>query len=274
MIIKQTGVEYGDLLNYTLAINENKIGVIPKKYSSSDATEGDGRRTINSIVSLLEFSFFAYSASPKVNHTIRICRMVSTAVDVLNTKTFSYEHKHLVFKFIHDNVLQMLEKNKMSALREVESLYLLSSLSQIGKEYWLPEPTIAKHFLIEIDKDTWEYYRHDFLSHFAITVLLSYIKAKVRYDRLRAFIQSQALEKFKYARAHGANDAEILMLFLDLIVCPYIDLATKSAAAKMFGIDAAQLADIQSVNDYWFTAWGEEFRLSKELDAKRSREVY
>lgn len=273
-IIKESEVEYGDLLNYTFAVVENKIDLIHKAFVSSDAEYVDRRRMVNSIVSLLEFAFFAYSASPKVNHTIRMCRMIATSVDFLTARAFSHELKHILFKFVHDNVLEMLEKNKMSAYREVESLYLLIVLSRIGREYWLPEQSIAKHFLIEFDDAADVYNRTEFLSHFSITVLLSYMKNKVRYAKLRAFMERQAIAKLDYVKAHCPNDAEALMLFLDLIVCPYVEPATKTAAGAIFGFDAAELAKVQGVNDHWFTAWGEKFDLAKELDAKRSREVY
>lgn len=273
-IIKESKVEYGDLLNYTFAIIENKIDLIHKAYVSSGSQDDDRRRMVKSVISLLEFAFFAYSASPKVNHTVRMCRMITTAVDFLAAGKFSYELKHLLFKFVHDNVLAMLEKNKMSAHREVESLYLLIVLSRIGREYWLPEKAIAKHFLIEFDDTAEVYSRTEFLSHFSITVLLSYIKNKVRYDKLRTFIEKQAIAKLDHVKAHCPNHAEALMLFLDLIVCPYVDPATKTAAGAIFGLDSANLAEVQGVNDQWFTAWEHKFDLAKELDAKRSREVY
>lgn len=273
-IIKESNVEYGDLLNYTFAIVENKIDLITKAYLSSDAADADRRRMVHVVMSLLEFAFFAYSASPKVNHTIRMCRMITKSVDFLADRDFSRELKHLLFKFVHDNVLEMLEKNKMVAHREVESLYLLIVLSRIGREYWLPEEAIAKHFLINWDGDAGAYCRDEFLNHFSITVLLSYIKSKVRYDKLRAFIEAQALAKLDFVKIHCPNDAEALMLFLDLAVCPYVSPATKISAGAIFGLDAMQLAEVQAVNDHWFTAWGDKFDLTKELDAKRSRDVY
>ncbi len=273
-VIKEAQVDYGDLLNYTFAVIENKIELIHKTYLSSDATDDDRRRMVKSSVSLLEFSFFAYSASPKVNHTIRMCRMITSCVSFLTNRHFSHELKHLLFKFIHDNVLEMLAKNKMSPFREVESLYLLIVLPSIGREYWLPEQAIAKHFLINFNDASQVYSRLDSLSHFSITVLLSYIKNKVRYLKLKKFIENQALAKLHYVKAHCPNDAEALMLFLDLIVCPYVTPATRASAGAIFGLDAGELAEIQSINKHWFTAWGDKFDLAKELDAKRSRDVY
>ena len=112
------------------------------------------------------------------------------------------------------------------------------------------------------------------MSHFSITVLLSYIKDKIRYASLKAFVEEHVIFKLNYMKAHCHDDAEAMILLLDLIVCPYISAATKDAIGLIFGIDTAALVAVQKVNDHWFTAWGNKFDLGKELDAKRSREVY
>ena len=199
--------------------------------------------------------------------------MITASTDFLCVNSLPYELKHLLFKYVHDNVLQQLEKNAMNAHCEVESLYLLISLSQIGREYWLPESVLLRHFLITEDA-THKYQRVGFMSHFSITVLLSYIKDKVRYAKLKAFTEEHIIRKLEYVKAHCHNDSEAMILLLDLIVCPYISTITKGAMGQIFGLDATTLATIQKANDHWFTAWGGKFDLGKELDAKRSREVY
>jgi hypothetical protein len=274
-VIKDAGVKYGDLLNYTFAILENKLEKLLKAYESSDRGDRDRKRLTQALLATMEFAFFIYSASPKVNHTIRLCRMIATSVEYMQAQRLLHEQKHILFKYIHDNIMQQLKKNTMSVHREVESLYLLISLSQIGRQYWLPTPLILRHFLIEEHKDTKEYIRPSgFMNHFSITVLLSYIKKKVRYEKLRSFIEAHVIAKLEYMRAHCPNDAETLILFLDLVSCPYISSNTKDRIGSIFGLDTAELASVKSVNDHWFTAWEEKFNLGKELDAKRSREVY
>ena len=273
--IKEAGVTYGDLLNYTFAIMENKIEKLFKAYIESDKTDRDRKFLSNALLAIMEFAFFAYSASPKVNHTIRICRMITTSVDFVHTRGLPYEQKHLLFKYVHDNVMQQLEKNTMSEHREVESLYLLISLSLIGREYWLPVSVLLRHFLIEEEDKTGVYIRPTgFMNHFSVTILLSYIKDKVRYAKLKAFVEAEILAKLQHMKAHCPDDAETLIMLLDLIVCPYISTATKDAIGQIFGLNAASLASVQATNDHWFTAWGDKFDLGKELDAKRSREVY
>lgn len=273
-VIKETSVTYGELLNYTLAITENKLEKLFQSYLECDKKIRDEKHLLNSLLAIMEFAFFVYSASPRVNHSIRLCRMITASVEFLYVNTLPYELKHLLFKYVHDNVLQQLEKNAMSAYREVESLYLLISLSQIGREYWLPESVLLRHFLISKDDATGEYHRSGFMSHFSITVLLSYIKDKIRYASLKAFVEEHVIFKLNYMKAHCHDDAKAMILLLDLIVCPYISAATKDAIGLIFGIDTAALVAVQKVNDHWFTAWGNKFDLGKELDAKRSREVY
>jgi hypothetical protein len=273
--LKESSVTYGDLLNYTFAIVESRIEMLFKAYVASDKSDRDRKRLSNALLAIMEFAFFAYSASPKINHTIRLCRMITISVDFLHSQVMPYELKHLLFKYVHDNVMQQLEKTTMSVHREVESLYLLISLSQIGREYWLPVTVLLRHFLIETEDSTGDYVRRiGFMSHFSITILLSYIKDKVRYAKLKAFVETHIIAKTEYMKAHCPDDAETLIMLLDLIVCPYITSRTKDEIGNIFGLDAVGLASVQSSNDQWFTAWGNKFNLGKELDAKRSREVY
>ena len=273
--IKEADVTYGDLLNYTFAITENKLLKLLKAYLASDRSYCDRKTFSHAILAIMEFAFFAYSASPKVNHTIRICRMITTSVDFMHAQGFPYEQKHLLFKYVHDNIMQQIKKNKMSDYREVETLYLLICLSQIGREYWLPVSVILRHFLIEEEKGTGKYIRPSgFMNHFSITTLLSYMKDKVRYAKLRVFIEEHVISKLDFMKSHCPRDAEAIILLLDLIVCPYVSTATKEAIGQKFDLEPSDVAAILSTNDYWFTAWGDKFQLGKELDAKHSREVY
>jgi hypothetical protein len=273
-IIKESDVKYDDLLNYTFAITENRLERLLASYKGCDGTNCDQRHLLDALLAIFEFSLFVYSASPKVNHTIRICRTIQTSVEFLHSNAIPYELKHLLFKYVHDNIVQLLEKNTIGLHHEVESLYLLTVLSQTGKEYWLPESTLAKYFLISVEPDTQAYTRIPFMNHFSITVLLSYIRNKVRYRNLRQFVERHAVLKLENVKEHCPQDAEALMLMLDLIVCPDVSDKTKQALGRIFGLDVPGLAAIQIANDYWFTAWRPRFNLGRELDAKRSREVY
>lgn len=175
---------------------------------------------------------------------------------------------------MHDNIVQQLDKNSTVENREVESQHLLVVLSSIGREYWIPESALLKYFGIRYDATSNEYSRTEFLNHFSITTILTYIKDKKRYKGLRSFIEEHIASKLGYKKAHCPNDAEALILLLDLLTCPYLSAPVKASIGGIFGLDASSSTSIQLANNYWFTAWGKEFDLGKELDSKRSREVY
>ncbi len=271
--LKQASVSYEDLLNYTLSIVESKVDQMLRNYKLSDRSTVDAEALLRSLMATTEFSFFVYSASPKVNHTVRLCRIISTEVDFLNREGFNQEMKHLLFKYIHDNIREQLEKNEMAPYREVETLYLLAALAAIGKSYWIPELTLVRYFRIRTIESDGSYQRDSFLNYFAITMLLTYIKNKLRYSKLRNFLESHILEKIESIRVNHPKDTEFLMLVLDLIVCPYVSDGFKEQIAQMAGFPPSELANLQTANSLWFTAWA-DFDLGKVLDAKRSREVY
>lgn len=260
------------MLNYTLAILENKIDKLLKIYLKASAITENKRKLIKALLGAMEFAFFIYSASPKVNHTIRVCRIIASTSKFLTQHSIDYDLKHQFFKYIHDNVLQQLEKNTMHVYREIESLYLLLALSALGREYWLPETVLAKYFLLDYDGEN--YSRKTDMNFFSITVLLSYIKNKKRYGKIRTFIERHVILKIDRRASYHFNDTESLITFLDLIVCPYVSTTTKQKMARMYNIDDEMLSQLQSANDYWFTAWDNKFDLAKSLDDKRSREVY
>ena len=274
-IVKESDVQYRSIVNYTVSIAERKVDRVITLYNKLHEDKvANQERVIKAMRSIFEFMFFVYSASPSVSLSVIVCRIIAKSVNFLNGNEFGYDAKHLLFKSIHDNIRLVLDKNTMGAFREVESLYLLIALSTIGTRYRLSQELIAKHFLIKFDKINQSYSRDSYLSYFSITTLLFYMKKKVRYIGLRRFIEDHAVDKIRSLKFQCHDDAEAMMLFLDILVCPYVRLKVKIEMAEIFGLNERQCIEIQSANDYWFTAWSEKFDLAKALDLKRRREVY
>ncbi len=271
-LVKETGVSYSDILNYTFAVTENKLASVMAHYDSCIKDHRSQKSLVRSVDGIIEFMFFAYAASPRVNHTIRLVRALSVIVEFFNAQAIGFELKHSSYKFIHDNVVHQLEKNRVEKFKEVENLYLLNVLGLIGREYWLPEKTLADYFLIFKNEDG-VFARGEFMNHFAITVGLSYMKDKRRYNDLRKFFEDHTVAKLEHQKTHCDNDAESLMLLLDTICCPYVTTAHKEKCGGVFGLTPADTSEIASFNEAWFTTW-DGFSLARELDAKRSREVY
>lgn len=271
-ILKLAGIGYLEVGNYTFALVESKIDRILADFVATASEYRSEDDLIKSLVSTMEFAFFIYASAPRVNVTIRLTRIVATVTRSFRALGISSEQKHRFFKYIHDNASHQLKKNQALEFRNIESLYLLLALGELGKEYWLDEKAIRQHVHIDSKSDG-TYYTARPLNYFSITVLLLYMKNKHKYNKLRKFVTEQAVSKIEARGHYRHKDAEVVMLALDLLSCPFIDVAFKQRIAAVYSFTQKDLSDISSASMNWFTTWNGT-SLTDELDAKRRREVY
>ncbi|MGV3583326.1 MAG: antiviral reverse transcriptase Drt3b [Methylophilus sp.] len=306
-ILKQSNVEYKDIINYTLMLVESHCDDIfneHKKYlskydafcecqklqPSADASSlvaehkkhkhNKEAKLIRALIEIVEFTFFIASVSPKVATTIRLCRINSLIIQYLNNNIEKISDlKHLVFKVIADNIALILKKNKLNKYTQVETLYLLLSLDELGKNYRLPPAALMNYLNIESDDATGKLrMQKDFeFNYFAITVTLLCIKNYKPYKEINDFIKQTIIDKFEKQKTMIRKKTELVLLLLDTIACPYIDKSTKEKLLTLCDILGATHDKIINfsidVQKAWFTDWT-GFKFNKALDAKRSREVY
>ena len=275
-IIKESKVEYKDLQNYSLSVVERKSSRIIQDFYklNPDEKEKNEKQVVQAILNILDFSFFIYSVSPRVNTTIKLCRIIKIYSDFLKRDDSNIDLRHLVFKTIYDKTLFILKKNTNAEHTQVETLYLLVALSELGKHYWLEEDVLRSYFGISKNSDGREYSISYMLNYFSITVLFFYMRDKQRYNELRQFLEKETCKKFDREIAFLKKDTELTLLLFDMLACPYIQLETKKALLAKYGITDSPLQEsIIGKRKHWFTKWS-GFDLAKELDAKKSSEVY
>ena len=290
-IIKDCQVEYKDTLNYSFAIIEKKCRQIINNFTKADPDHRSEEGFAKAIVSLLEFVFFIYSVSPRVNTTIKLCTVLKAFLSYLNGSKFcpdenkhvpnikNSENKHRVFKCIYDNITLVMKKTKSSGTTQVETLYLLIAMAELGKEYWLEEEVLAEHFGIEGLKSG-NPRKNSCLNYFSLTVFLYYMREKAKYRNLRNLVEEMVIEKFQGDQKILRKSSEHTMLFFDMLSCPFIKIETKKEILQAYDIKDTNLQNdlinFQIANtpkQLCFTTWG-GFNFAKELDAKRSQEVY
>ncbi len=277
-VVKECSVEYKDILNYSLAIVERKCDKILKSYSSLSEENRNSWQLTKAITGILEFLFFIYSVSPRVNTTIKLCRILRMFIEFCNSKSTTHDHKHLIYKYIFDECSFAMKNAARDDITQVETLYLLIVVSKLGKEYWIDEKTLAAYLnVIETDG---AYQFRVRPNYFTITVALFYMANKVRFNHLREFVENEIFEQLASKKNILSRSAEATMLLFDVISCPNVSGATKSKVLSLFGVttvaDQTDLIDFRAKNgdkQLWFTSW-EDFDLGKALDAKRSQEVY
>ncbi len=274
-ILKETSVSYKDILNYTLSLIERSVAKILKQYSEIERKKKSEKEFTKAILEILDFTFFLYAVSPRVNTTIRLCRILRKITEFLSEKgNVNMDFKHLAFKKIYDNIYFTLQKNKSVEHTQVETLYLLIALRELGKEYWLDADILRQYICIERD-ETGKLNYNGSLNYFAIVVLLFYMRDKKRYDELRVFLKDHIKQRFNEVSPENIGKcAELVFLLFDILTCPYLDMAFKEEILSLNGVtDPTLRNDIISYRENWFTKWT-DFDFGKELDAKHSQEVY
>lgn len=274
-IIFEARIDYKDILNYSFSIIERKSNALVKNYFEIIDEKNTEKYFINALLELLDFVFFLYSVSPRVNTTIKLCRILRIVTATLNLKDeFNIDFKHLVFKKTYDNIVFTLHKNKTVKHTQVETLYLLIALGELGNKYWLTEDMLASYLRVE-SKDT-GFYSDTELNYFSLVVSLFYMKDKARYTKLRDFIFTKLIEKFEAVDySYRIKKAELILLLFDILAYPFVNKdMEKRKLLNLYNItDTALQTNILKARKNWFTNWS-EFDFGKALDAKQSQEVY
>ncbi|MEK6647085.1 MAG: antiviral reverse transcriptase Drt3b, partial [Candidatus Firestonebacteria bacterium] len=272
-IIKETGIAYKDILNYTLACIDRKVFKLIKIYSDIEDKGKHELKVVNMILQLFDYTFFIYSVSPRVNTTIKLCLILSKLTKFSKIRgNFNYDNRHLILKKIYDEVSLVLWKNKNSEYTQVETLYLLIALKELGKVYRLDESVLCKYF--DVNLDEYEFggsFGYD-LNYFSITVLLFYIENRTRYNTFKNVLKKHIKSKFE--KRNKLKMTELTFLLFDLLSCPYIDEDFKKDLLASYDItDASDQDKILNRKECWFTEWT-DFDFVKALEAKKSQEVY
>ena len=270
-IIKETAIEYKDILNYTLACIDRKTLKLINEYSMIEPENKNKNefKAVKYILELLDFTFFIYSVFPRVNTTIKLCLILSNITKFAKIKgNFNHDNQHLIFKKMYDEISLVLERTKNIEYTQIETLYLLIALKELGKEYRLDESVLCKYFSIDIDKEKCNYD----LNYFSITILLFYIENKKRYNKLKEVLKKHVL--FKFDDSNKLRMAEMTFLLFDLLSCPWVDESFKTNLLIQY--DIKNLSDQRAIlnrKQLWFTKWT-DFDFCKALESKKSLEVY
>lgn len=307
IIIKESNVDYKDVLNYSLALLNN---IIERNLVLFEKVFLDYKRKIKSkeikdktviskidivedsftshIVNFIDFIFFIYSVSPRVNSTIKISHILSKILTFYklkfksdkNINIISTNNRNRVFKKILDETSLIIKKNSISEYAQIETFYLLTVLRELDNEFRIPEVRLSTFIGFDYEKNE---IPNNHLNYFSIVVLLFYIGHSKKYskikDALNVYIENY-IESFPIEKR--SKSSELTHLILDLLSCPFIEDVFK---IKIYSIyknystaieisTATKVVDFNKKNiKYWFTKW-ERFNLAKELEYKKSQEVY
>ena len=275
MIVKETNIEYKDILNYSIATIEKRFLKIIQKLENSENQNLYVGVFVSFTIQLLDFLFFIYSVSPRVTSTIKIVSLISKLLqfikdDKSNQKILKNYQVELIYKKIYDEVFQILKKNKLKEYTQNETLYLLLTLNELGKDYRLDAEFLNEYFFDSQSKVN--------LNYFSIVTLLYYIKKINRYNNIKTKLLECIENRFVNCnKDHLRKNTELTLLLMDLMTCPYINPSDKNRFLSLNGItDSAiqnKIITFSLKQKYWFIKW-KDFNLAEEIEMKKSQEVY
>lgn len=274
IILVECGVKYHDVMSYTLGCIDRKFIKFLDTIAQVKDHTGNQKKYHRFIEGILEFSFFLYAVDPKVNTTIKVSQIVSKIIKFLRiNKSINFDLGHSLLHEIYDEIKFILRKYSMDKYNQIETLYLLLLLKQLGKNYRLSEKELAKYIGIEsITNDTVEG-----LNYFVVTVTLFYIEnIKIYLDIKKILLDFIIAEIAKIDSVNRGRQSESVMLMLDILSCPYVDEETKKKILCFVDEDLTEPSSFSFLCDskrLWFTKWV-DFDLQKEIEEKRSQEVY
>lgn len=270
IIIKNSDIKYKDIQNFTLGCIDNKVVNFIKSYVKHSIV--DGTNATKALLEIIDLTFFIYTVTPRVNSTIKLCS-ITNKITQFAKLYLDEDLRNRVFKKIYDEIFLVLKKDRIKEHIQIETLYLLISLKELGREYRLEESTLAYYMGIDLTKKKCTFPLH----YFSITVTLFYIGNKVRYKVIKQILKNYLISKFENISVKNrTQNTELVMLFFDLLSCPYLDKAFKNRLFPLFGVDSSKgMLKSKIINNrkYWFTKW-DNFNFGKELEAKKSLEVY
>jgi hypothetical protein len=268
-IIKETGAPEKDVINYSLGVMERLMVEGLKHFAKEKKVDADAEDLAADLASLVEFAFFVYTASPKVNPTVKLCRIAVGAAQFVQNQPIKRSLRARVLDAIFFEIRLQLNRSHGDERLQVEKLYLLSALSPLGDDYLIPPAELEKMYSIE---QTASGPRSMIpLNHFALTTLLHYAKGRSRFADLRAAAEAEWIRRVEEMKPH---EAERVLLILDAAASPYLGEKSRLAILLHAGLTTRKdRFGVMRLAPTWFTRW-RGFDLGEALDLKRNQEVY
>lgn len=295
-IMIECKVESKDIMNYTLAVIASLTERLFKKFDMKfyvlcRAIDQDikkeackkkkntqERMLLNYIIGLLDVIFFLYSSCKRVNTTLKMMTILNDIIIYVGSnytlngetiKRFSSEMRDEVYRKIQNEIELVFKVTQFDVDAQIETLYFLIILRSIPHQYSISPQVLRRYFSEDFDFSK--------LNAIAIIILLYFCRNINIFEDEKRRLLKGINKKFENSDLSKLGiDAELMILALDLLACPFITNNDRKNLCVKMGIDSKIQSRIERYfrrHKYMFTKWS-EVDLTKELGAKVSQEVY
>lgn len=290
-----------DIMNYTLAVTASKLERLLKKIDRNifvlrraideHYEENECRKKLVSVekmmlrylVGILDVIFFLYSDCKRVNTTLKMMNILNDIIIYVSGKyeckdghsvsRFSSSLKDEVFRKIQNEISIVFKTTKFDLNAQIETLFFLITIKSMPRQYRL-DAAMLEQYLQDargkrIDPSN--------LNALSIVILLYYYGNAAIYDSYKKWLLEGINNKYNNVNLPDLRkDAELMVLTLDLLACPYISHNDRKQMCNKMQISEQQQRLMEKYfrrHKFMFTKWT-NVDLTKELGAKVSQEVY
>ncbi|MHA6742687.1 antiviral reverse transcriptase Drt3b [Rhodococcus erythropolis] len=283
-ILRETGLNPIDLVNFTLASLEISLESIVSQYTTyisptdlaprskedHDAYLRSDNQMMSAISKCTELAYYIYGGSPRVAPAIKLARIVALSRKCVSVFDFSRDNRDSLDDLIYRETLIQLNRNPLEENCTIEALYLLNVLGQLDDHYMISEADLHRYFSIEHNNLVIPKWYNVMI----VSNILQYIKLHDRYSTTRDLIESWAKDRVDHLNRPERPVTEQVLLCLTMISCPYISQDCKKAILSHYGTTSTRdLLSAATFQQRWFVDWSDS-DLYAELLQKRVQDVY
>lgn len=300
-LIVENDVKSKDIMNYTLAVISTKLELLLKKFDknfyilSKAVTQQKNKdecqkkiyqmermlhRYLDGIIDVI---FFLYSDCKRVNTTLKMMNILNNMIIYLGSnyrekdgniiKRFSPALRDEIFKKIQNEIIIVLKTTSFDLNAQIETLYFLITLKSMPRHYGIDSKSL-NNYLAGSKSDKLDVSKLNALS---IIILMYYYGNTKTFTNDKKYLIEGINNKYKSVNLPDKRkDAELMILALDLLACPYITHSNRKIMCQAMQIDETKQTLIERYfrkHRFMFTKWT-NIDLTKELGAKVSQEVY
>ena len=295
-IVATTGVEFTDVLNYSLMRIGIKTETLLKDYdkelkilsnaeNQTEIVRKQKRRKERMLVAylqeLIDIVFFLYARSKKVNTTLKAIIALNVILDYVQSdyhfpkyaRRFSKESRDVVLKKLRDEIALLFRSSTFNEYTQLEILYFLIVLKKMGTQYYMPRAILNRYLSNSSDGGL----KLNDLNMLSVFILIYYWGNVSLYEDDKTKVLAHVLEKFRTVpNKQRMQNTELMFLSIELTSCPFVPQSWKHQFLGMMGIEKRKerLKIIHYLKNNSFCVRWSGVNMTKELGAKISQEVY
>lgn len=258
--------KYGNLNRYFLSL---LLSQIEKEFNRKYASFAYS----NLLLLYTEVGFYIFSLDMNTTASIKMCKVLDSIdrwAKLCNDKNVVLEVENKIQREIK-RCLDIYEVNNKENETNIVVLNLLLCVSRLNNKF-IPKTQLLNIFKIENNSDE----GYSKLNYFQICTILYIMDNDKSYDNIRTKIISEINRRLNEENA--LKKADNIMLFFDVVVCPYIPQKDKQQIFKEKKIcnenKWGEKYKVLNKNNRWFFDWDKSHSLAELISKKEYHHPY